>query len=75
MCYYRREKRFNARMLTALTNRLGDVAILLVVALWIRRALFNYGLRRMRDMEELSLLIMMVVMAAITKSAQIPFSA
>lgn len=32
VCYYRREKRFNARMLTALTNRLGDVAILLRIA-------------------------------------------
>ena len=29
VCYYRSEKRFNARMLTALTNRVGDVAILL----------------------------------------------
>jgi len=32
VCYYRSKKRFNARILTALTNRLGDVAILLTIA-------------------------------------------
>lgn len=34
VCYYRSEKRFNARILTALTNRLGDVAILLAIRIW-----------------------------------------
>lgn len=33
VCYYISEKRFNARMLTALTNRIGDVAILLCIRL------------------------------------------
>ena len=75
VCYYRREKRFNARILTALTNRLGDVAILLAISIWLRTGIINYGLLRSGRVGELSCLFGVVIIAAITKRAQIPFSA
>jgi NADH-ubiquinone oxidoreductase chain 5 len=75
VCYYIREKRFNARMLTALTNRIGDVAILLCISLWARCGIFNYGLVRGASVGALRRALGLVVIAAITKRAQIPFSA
>ena len=75
VCYYRREKRFNARILTALTNRLGDVAILLSITVWWRAGIINYGLLRVGNLGEIRMLFWVVIIAAITKSAQIPFSA
>ena len=75
VAYYSREKRFNARMLTALTNRLGDVAILILIALWSRHGLFNYGLMSNSTRAEVSLAGWIIVLAAITKRAQVPFSA
>lgn len=75
VCYYRGEKRFNARMLTALTNRLGDVAILLVIAVWMARGQFNYGLVSRVGVRGVGAVARLVVLAAMTKRAQIPFSA
>lgn len=75
VCYYRREKRFNARILTALTNRLGDVAILLAIRIWWSRNFMNYGLLRATNLGELKLFFWVVIIAAMTKRAQIPFSA
>ena len=75
VCYYRREKRFNARILTALTNRLGDVAILLAISLWWSVGIMNYGLLTSGNIKELRILFWVVIIAAITKRAQIPFSA
>lgn len=75
VCYYRREKRFNARILTALTNRIGDVAILVLIGIWRSHGLFNFGILRSRNVAETGLLFGLVVLAAITKRAQIPFSA
>ena len=74
VCYYSREKRFNARMLTAMTNRLGDVLILLFIAQNTTPGMFNYGIRSFRS-EGCLFFIVFVTMAAITKRAQIPFSA
>nr|YP_009441884.1 NADH dehydrogenase subunit 5 [Xylosandrus crassiusculus]AOY40079.1 NADH dehydrogenase subunit 5 [Xylosandrus crassiusculus] len=69
--YYQSVKSFNAGMLTALSNRVGDAAILMSIALlgantgsW--NFLFYY-----LDME---VVVVFLVLAAITKSAQIPFS-
>ena len=75
VCYYSREKRFNARILTALTNRLGDVAILLAIALWFSGGFFNYGVSSRSSAGFMSLGIYLIILAAITKRAQIPFSA
>nr|QIV24595.1 NADH dehydrogenase subunit 5 [Bifidoprionus rufus] len=75
--YYQNPKSYNAGMLTALTNRIGDVALLISIA-W----LINYGswsyiyyLEVLKSDYFMYLVMFMVVLAALTKSAQIPFSA
>lgn len=74
--YYQNVKSSRAGILTILLNRVGDVAILLCIA-WI----FNYGgwnfyyLPFMFRKNDLLIVEFLVVLAALTKSAQIPFSA
>ena len=74
--FYQNVKSFNAGILTALSNRLGDVAFLLAIA-WI----LNYGswnfifyLELMKFDLEIKIIGVLIVFAAITKRAQIPFS-
>lgn len=74
VCYYSSEKRFNARMLTAITNRIGDVLILLFIALNTTPGMFNYRLVRF-EADGAYFFIWILAVAAITKRAQIPFSA
>jgi len=74
VCYYRREKRFNARILTALSNRVGDVIILVLIALNITPGILNYGIYSCCN-GNLIKIISLIIIAGITKSAQIPFSA
>lgn len=75
--YYQNEKSANAGILTALSNRVGDVAILLAIALFFRcggwNFLFYTGSRV--DGQRIGLLCSLVIIAGITKRAQIPFSA
>jgi len=75
--YYQNEKSANAGILTALSNRIGDVAILLSIGLLASRGGWNFyfytGL--INDIEGSRILGILVVLAAITKRAQIPFSA
>lgn len=75
--YYQNYKSYNAGILTALRNRLGDVAILLRIT-WIRNyGRFNYlnYLVIIKEEKGLQLLLILVSIAALTKRAQIPFSA
>nr|YP_009511969.1 NADH dehydrogenase subunit 5 [Aristaeomorpha foliacea]AXI97896.1 NADH dehydrogenase subunit 5 [Aristaeomorpha foliacea] len=75
--YYQNEKSSNAGMLTAMSNRIGDVAILLAISLFFSCGGWNF-LFYVSDMPVLSsseLLWGLVIMAGMTKSAQIPFSA
>ncbi len=74
VCYYSREKRFNARMLTALTNRLGDVAVLLRIGFISGRSEYMYGLISGSNCAPPGLWFGLILIAAMTKSAQIPFS-
>nr|YP_010025566.1 NADH dehydrogenase subunit 5 [Sarcophila latifrons]QOQ35865.1 NADH dehydrogenase subunit 5 [Sarcophila latifrons] len=74
--YFQNIKSYNAGMLTALSNRIGDVALLLAIA-WM----FNYGswnyvfyLEVMKNNVEMEIIGVLVMLAAMTKSAQIPFS-
>lgn len=74
--YFQNIKSYNAGILTALSNRIGDVALLLAIA-WI----LNYGrwnyifyLEVIKSDIEIIIVGSLVILAAITKRAQIPFS-
>nr|YP_010183490.1 NADH dehydrogenase subunit 5 [Curtos fulvocapitalis]QVG61306.1 NADH dehydrogenase subunit 5 [Curtos fulvocapitalis] len=74
--YYQNLKSLNAGMLTALSNRIGDVGILMSIA-WM----MNYGswnfifyLDFMKDDLNMKIISYFIILSALTKSAQIPFS-
>nr|YP_010402390.1 NADH dehydrogenase subunit 5 [Lysmata boggessi]QVT15581.1 NADH dehydrogenase subunit 5 [Lysmata boggessi] len=74
--YYQSDKSASAGMLTALSNRVGDVAILLSIGLMSSMGGWNYLMMVEEDsLNCISGLVMLVVIASMTKSAQIPFSA
>nr|QII42120.1 NADH dehydrogenase subunit 5 [Promalactis odaiensis] len=74
--YYQNIKSFNAGMLTALSNRIGDVCILMVVAWMMNYGGWNYifYLEFMKNDFSMKMVGGMIILAAMTKSAQIPFS-
>ena len=75
--YYQNEKSANAGILTALSNRIGDVAILLAIALFSQYGGWNFlfYVDSITSVENNWSVCLLIVLAAITKSAQIPFSA
>nr|YP_010620313.1 NADH dehydrogenase subunit 5 [Pedesta hyrie]WAX37289.1 NADH dehydrogenase subunit 5 [Pedesta hyrie] len=74
--YYQNLKSFNAGMLTALSNRIGDVFILMVISWMMNYGSWNYifYLDFMNNDYEMFIVSLMIIIAAMTKSAQIPFS-
>nr|APX40246.1 NADH dehydrogenase subunit 5 [Psylliodes circumdatus] len=74
--YYQNIKSFNAGMLTALSNRVGDVALLMSIAWMLNYGSWNFMfyLEIMKNDSIMELISYLVVLAAMTKSAQIPFS-
>nr|WKU83993.1 NADH dehydrogenase subunit 5 [Matsumyia nigrofacies] len=74
--YFNNVKSYNAGMLTALLNRIGDVALLMAIAWMLNYGSWNYiyYLEFMYYDKEMMLVGIFVVIAAMTKSAQIPFS-
>nr|AII02477.1 NADH dehydrogenase subunit 5 [Noctua pronuba] len=74
--YYQNLKSYNAGMLTALSNRIGDVFILMVISWMLNYGSWNYifYLEFMNNDLEMKMIGSMIIMAAMTKSAQIPFS-
>nr|UYI30145.1 NADH dehydrogenase subunit 5 [Aethina tumida] len=74
--YYQNEKSFNAGMLTALTNRIGDVMLLMSIAWMMNFGSWNYifYLDFFKKDFIMELITYMIIIAAMTKSAQIPFS-
>nr|YP_010446966.1 NADH dehydrogenase subunit 5 [Chyliza chikuni]UTM10331.1 NADH dehydrogenase subunit 5 [Chyliza chikuni] len=74
--YFQNIKSYNAGMLTALSNRIGDVALLLAIAWMLNYGSWNYifYLEVMKSNFEMQLIGGLVMLAAMTKSAQIPFS-
>nr|WHL46455.1 NADH dehydrogenase subunit 5 [Acronicta hercules] len=74
--YYQNLKSYNAGMLTALSNRIGDVFILMVISWMLNYGSWNYifYLEFMNNDFEMMMIGSMIILAAMTKSAQIPFS-
>nr|QAX27883.1 NADH dehydrogenase subunit 5 [Chilo suppressalis] len=74
--YYQNIKSYNAGMLTALSNRVGDVFILLSISWMMNYGSWNYifYLDFMVNDYMMMMISVMIIMAAMTKSAQIPFS-
>nr|YP_010327006.1 NADH dehydrogenase subunit 5 [Cosmia restituta]UNP54256.1 NADH dehydrogenase subunit 5 [Cosmia restituta] len=74
--YYQNLKSYNAGMLTALSNRIGDVLILMAIAWTMNYGSWNYifYLEFMSNDWEMKMIGGLIIMAAMTKSAQIPFS-
>nr|YP_009045241.1 NADH dehydrogenase subunit 5 [Athyma perius]AHA03579.1 NADH dehydrogenase subunit 5 [Athyma perius] len=74
--YYQNIKSYNAGMLTALSNRIGDVMILMLVSWMLNYGSWNYifYLNFMGNDFSMKIISLLVIIAAMTKSAQIPFS-
>nr|QNV11697.1 NADH dehydrogenase subunit 5 [Rhamphomyia barbata] len=74
--YFQNVKSYNAGMLTALSNRIGDVALLLAIAWMLNYGSWNYifYIELMKMDTEMMLIGSLIMLAAMTKSAQIPFS-
>lgn len=73
--YYQNPKSFNAGILTALSNRVGDVALLIAIAWFLNFGSWNYVYWIIRgEGRELNIVGGFILLAAITKRAQIPFS-
>nr|WGT87801.1 NADH dehydrogenase subunit 5 [Sclomina erinacea]WGT87853.1 NADH dehydrogenase subunit 5 [Sclomina erinacea]WGT87931.1 NADH dehydrogenase subunit 5 [Sclomina erinacea]WGT87970.1 NADH dehydrogenase subunit 5 [Sclomina erinacea] len=73
--YFQNYKSYSAGMLTVLTNRVGDVAILLAIAWMMNFGSWHYIFYvSVWDDSWMMYLIMLIVLAGFTKSAQIPFS-
>nr|AOY39533.1 NADH dehydrogenase subunit 5 [Euplatypus sp. BMNH 1040069] len=74
--YYQNVKSFNAGMLTVLVNRIGDVALLMAISCIISLGSwsFYFYIDFFKNNFYMSLVSFFVVLAAFTKSAQMPFS-
>ncbi len=71
--YYQRAKSYSAGILTALTNRLGDVGLLIIIGLLAHSGRWSFFYKR-GLLNLPSLLTILLILTAATKRAQIPFS-
>nr|YP_009937418.1 NADH dehydrogenase subunit 5 [Trigonopterus carinirostris]QNT26928.1 NADH dehydrogenase subunit 5 [Trigonopterus carinirostris] len=74
--YYQNIKSYNAGMLTALSNRVGDSALLVGIALMMGLGGWGYSSYMGDFFLDMNLIMfsVLIVLASFTKSAQIPFS-
>nr|UBU97888.1 NADH dehydrogenase subunit 5 [Myrmecophilus kubotai] len=73
--YYQNVTSYNAGMLTVLINRIGDVALLMSISWMLSYGSWNYFFYLSGfDLANMNFITFMVVLAAFTKSAQVPFS-
>nr|YP_009347395.1 NADH dehydrogenase subunit 5 [Aporia hippia]APU93503.1 NADH dehydrogenase subunit 5 [Aporia hippia] len=75
--YYQNMKSYNAGMLTVLSNRIGDVMLLMVIAWMMNFGSWNFifYLDLMKSDFSMQVISCLIILGAMTKSAQIPFSA
>jgi len=73
--FYQRPKSYNAGIITAMTNRLGDVGILLTIRLLLFKGSWSFFSYWWEIDTIFQLIILILILASITKRAQIPFSA
>nr|BCQ06392.1 NADH dehydrogenase subunit 5 [Cellana nigrolineata] len=71
--YYQNHKSLAAGMITALSNRVGDMTILIAIALTATQG--HWNIMSMWASSVSSPIALCLMLAAMTKSAQIPFSA
>nr|YP_010987631.1 NADH dehydrogenase subunit 5 [Oxytelus finitimus]WON66050.1 NADH dehydrogenase subunit 5 [Oxytelus finitimus] len=74
--YYQNIKSSSAGMITAMTNRVGDVMLLMSISWMLNYGSWNFMfyLDCMYNDYYMNVISLLVMMAAMTKSAQIPFS-
>nr|YP_010481494.1 NADH dehydrogenase subunit 5 [Eisenia nordenskioldi]UIX22959.1 NADH dehydrogenase subunit 5 [Eisenia nordenskioldi]UIX22972.1 NADH dehydrogenase subunit 5 [Eisenia nordenskioldi] len=70
--YYQNPKSLAAGMITALTNRIGDVMLLLAIAWTLNQG--HWNILHMWSTDKNSYQMLAILVAALTKSAQMPFS-
>nr|YP_009459966.1 NADH dehydrogenase subunit 5 [Eochionelasmus ohtai]AUT77212.1 NADH dehydrogenase subunit 5 [Eochionelasmus ohtai] len=73
--YYQNFKSLNAGTLTVLSNRVGDVLILLGIVWMINYGDWSFMAWMGQSNDSMILVSFLIVVASLTKSAQIPFSA
>jgi len=67
--YYQNYRSYNSGMVTVLSNRVGDVGLLITIGLII-----SYGRWNIYIITIDNIIIYIIIFLSITKSAQIPFS-
>nr|UUG47440.1 NADH dehydrogenase subunit 5 [Ips typographus] len=78
--YYQNVKSNSAGMLTALSNRIGDAAIILAISFGVHFGSFNFifylswAQSGGKTENLMSMVLVLIILAAMTKSAQLPFS-
>nr|YP_009441676.1 NADH dehydrogenase subunit 5 [Amara communis]AOY39195.1 NADH dehydrogenase subunit 5 [Amara communis] len=74
--YYQNIKSYNAGMLTVLMNRIGDVMLLISISWMLNYGSWNYifYMDFMKNDFYMQIIGLLIMLAAMTKSAQIPFS-
>jgi NADH-ubiquinone oxidoreductase chain 5 len=73
--YYQNYKRYSAGLLTCLTNRIGDRAILIRIGWFLSLGTLDFVYYYSSSRKEVVVARAFIILAAITKRAQIPFSA
>nr|YP_010586156.1 NADH dehydrogenase subunit 5 [Ecnomus latus]UZZ43905.1 NADH dehydrogenase subunit 5 [Ecnomus latus] len=74
--FYQNKTSMNSGLLTALSNRIGDVLILISIAWFMNYGSWNfmYYIYLFNMDFEMNMILLLMLFAAMTKSAQIPFS-